>query len=388
MSTFPPITKTQFLAAFKTCDKYLKSNYIEQETFFHNIIVAFAAGLKNTMGQKKLILENFDPSAFKVMVIKLLQTFGAERWRHFENMSKKMLSEAESHFLAAGGDVLGVALGGAADCAIKGVTKKGTTALMKKAGRESAQKGARKAGQKAGQKGLQKVEYKYTETNKFLPGKNTRAQKGNTRVFETVGSSKGNRLEVLVTGESKATVKSSKSFLGTDLLHPTNGNFRKDFHLMFANPVSVVAGRALGELSQVALHERNQEEYFSYGGRNFISDGITDFISPFDEETNEVISGVAAVALDSVTDLAPYIAFWKSAFSTATNLAIGGVLSKSANQIMDYEREGFEATEKYIKTHVYADIEKDMNSMDKKQLFNMCMFATNQLIQQASKLQK
>lgn len=372
MSISASMTKPKFLAAFKTCDKYLKSNYIEQETFFHNMVNALATALKNTMGQKKLILENFDPSAFKIMVIKLLQTFGAERWRHFENMSKKMLSEAESHFLAAGGDVLGVALGGLADCGIKSATKKATATMMKNAERKSAQK--------AGQIGLQETESRYTKTIGFLP-----RQTKNTRVYKTFGPSDGNRFDVLVTGETKATLKTSKNALGTDLLHPMDKRFRKDFHLMLANPVSLVAGKAIGELTQYELHKNNQEEYFSYGKRNFITDGLTDFFSPFDEETNEKISGVAAKTIDIVTDFAPHIAFLKSAFSTGTNLLIGGLLSGSASQIMDHEREGFEATEKYIKTHVYADIEKDLNAMDKKTLFRMSMFATNQLIQQASK---
>lgn len=380
MSTLPPLTKTQFLAAFKTCDKYLKHNYIEQEVFFYNIMYALSTALKNTMGQKEITLDNFDPSAFKIMVIKLLQTFGAERWRHFENMSKKMLSEAESHFLAAGGDVLGVALGGLADCGIKSATKKATTTMMKNAGRKSAQKVGQTGGRNAGQIGLQEAESRYTKTIGFLP-----RQTKNTRVYKTFGPSDGNRFDVLVTGETKATLKTSKNALGTDLLHPMDKRFRKDFHLMLANPVSLVAGKAIGELTQYELHKNNQEEYFSYGKRNFITDGLTDFFSPFDEETNEKISGVAAKTIDIVTDFAPHIAFLKSAFSTGTNLLIGGLLSGSASQIMDHEREGFEATEKYIKTHVYADIEKDLNAMDKKTLFRMSMFATNQLIQQASK---
>ena len=315
MSILVPITKPQFLAAFKTCDKYLKSNYIEQEIFFHNMV--YAMGMAKQYQPEKIAseLEFFDDGAYRKEAVNVVKTLGPEYWRNYGNMSEQMRAEANSHFFAAGTDVVGIATG--------------------------------KVIGKAAGKFTKSISRPYSKT------------------LAKVGESNGTRMRVSanrlagtkhVPTELNASVrfKTRHTIWGTDILDWRKIS-SKDVVVDFSfNPIETADNYAANALMEEAHQNLAPGGRFSFG----------------DTDMGE--------KLDVVTDFLPYVGNAKAAVSAVTNLAIGYEYSKSAKKIEELENQNMEADRKFFNAYLFVDIEKDLNAMDKNTLYRMWLFASSQ----------
>ena len=314
MSTLPPITKTQFLEAFKNADKYVKFNYIKQETFFCNMVYVMGVTKKNMPVESKSTLEKFDDTLFRRGVMIFLRSMEPEWWRKFDNLSEKMQADAFSHLSAAGTDSIGIVLGA--------LVNKGVNSATKKVVRQ-------------GKKVITR-----------LSNRETKAATNNG-VLARMGSSKGRRMELMETGEMKINTKTSKNFLGTDLAHPFDKRFRKDYVIELSNPLADKADEIIEGYVEDARQEFTSDERFSF----------SDHMDSKVELVVDVLGGNL-----------------KAFASAFTNLAIGYVYSKSADRLAEIEGAGKAATREYIQTHVCVDVEKDLKALDKKTLYRMLQF--------------
>lgn len=314
MPTLPPITKIQFLEAFKNADKYVKFNYIKQETFFCNMVYVMGVTKKNMPVESKSTLEKFDDTLFRRGVMIFLRSMEPEWWRKFDSLAEKMQADAISHLSAAGTDSIGIVLGA--------LVNKGVNSATKKVVRQ-------------GKKVITR-----------LSNRETKAATNNG-VLARMGSSKGRRVELLETGEVRVNTKTRNNFLGTDIAHPFDKRFRKDYVIELSNPLGDKADEIIESYVEDARQTFTSEERFSF----------SDHMNSKAEFAIDVLGGNI-----------------KAAASAFTNLAIGYVYSKSADRLAQIEGAGKAATREYIQTHLCVDVEKDLKALDKKTLFRMLQF--------------
>lgn len=307
------ITKTQFLEAFKTCNKYLKCNYIEQDKFFDNMVCLMGLAKQYMPDAMNSTLDFFDAGTFRKVVVQLLKQMGPELWRDYGGLSEQMRAEANSHFFAAGTDVMGIATG----------------------------------------KVIGKAAGKFTK-NISRPYSKTLAK---------AGKSNGTRMRVSanrlagtkhVPTELNASVrfKTRHTIWGTDILDWRKIS-SKDVVVDFSfNPIETADNYAANALMEEA------HQNVAPGGRFSFSDTVM------------------GEKLDVVTDFLPYVGNAKAAVSAVTNLAIGYEYSKTAKRIEALENQNIEADRKFINAYLYVDIERDLNAMDKETLYKMWLFAS------------
>lgn len=313
MSSQTTITKTEFLEAFKTCNKYLKCNYIEQDQFFNNMVCLMGFAKQYMPDAMNSTLDFFDAGTFRKVIVQLLTTMGPELWRDYGGLSEQMQAEANSHFFAAGKDVMGIATG----------------------------------------KVIGKAAGKFTKSIS-RPYSNTLAK---------VGKSNGTRMRVSanrlagtkhVPTELNASVrfKTRHTIWGTDILDWRKIS-SKDVVVDFSfNPIETADNYAANALMEEA------HQNVAPGGRFSFSDTVM------------------GEKLDVVTDFLPYVGNAKAAVSAVTNLAIGYEYSKTAKRIEALENQNMEADRKFINAYLYVDIERDLNAMDKETLYKMWLFAS------------
>lgn len=269
---------------------------------------------KHMPEESKSSLDKFDVELFRRGVMGFLRTFGPEMWRKFDNMSEQMQADAISHHSAAGTDSIGIVLGA--------LVNKGVNSATKKVVRQ-------------GKKVITK-----------LTNQKTKAATNNG-VLARMGSSKGRRVELMETGEMRINTKTSKNVLGTDLAHPFDKRFRKDYVIELSNPLADKADEIIENYVEDARQTFTSDERFSF----------SDHLDSRVEFAIDVLGGNI-----------------KAAASAITNLAIGCVYSKSADRLAEIEGAAKAATQKYINTHLYVDIENDLNAMDKKTLYRILQF--------------
>ena len=334
MPTLLPITKPEFLAAFKTCDKYLKSNFIEQERFFDNMVCAMGITKQYLPDKISSTSDFFDEVTFRKVVVSILKTLGPEYWRHYENMSEQMRAEANSHFFAAGTDAVGIALGAIAGKVIKPMTKNAV--------RESGKIISRLSRQEA---------KKVTEVA-------TKASTKNNGVLNRLGKTNGNRLEITEEGEAVLHLKTRHTNMGRDINPRKFADLRtsKDSNFtIVGNPLAVGYGKVIGKYLDAKLQEYTIGERFSFSDHFCFKNKI----------------------IDIGTDFVPILGNSKAAVSALTNFAIGRVFSKSADRIAEIEKQIYEADQRFFNSHLFVDIEKDLNAMDKSTLYRMWLFASS-----------
>lgn len=311
MPTLPSLTKTQFLEAFKTCDKYIKFNYIEQEKFFYNMVYVMGTAKNYMPEETKSSLDKFDVALFRRGIMAFLRTLGPEMWRKFDNMAEKMQAEADSHLFAAGTDLAGIVIGEVVGGAAKKMTKS--------------------------------ISRPYRKTAAFI-GK----PEGSTMnaMYNRLDGTKN----IVTRLEAKANLKTSNSVWGTDVLDWKKFG-RTNIEIEFAlDPNEVLFNHEIGKGVEY-MHQN-----VAPGGRFSFGDTVM------------------GEKLDVVTDYVPYLGKAKAFVSSLANLAIGCVYSKSADRLAEIEGAAKAATQKYINTHLYVDIENDLNAMDKKTLYRILQF--------------
>ncbi len=311
MQPLAPITKTEFLEFFKNADRYVKFNYIEQETFFCNMVYVMGVTKKVMPMESKSTLEKFDEALFRRGVMTFLRSMEPENWRKFDNLSEKMQADANSHLFAAGTDLAGIVIGEAVGGAAKKMTKS--------------------------------ISRPYRKTAAFI-GK---PEGNNMKVmYNRLDGTKDivNRVEV------KANLKTSNSVWGTDVLDWKKFG-RTDIEIEFAlDPNEVLFNHEIGKGVEYVHQNVAPGGRFSFGDT------------------------VMGEKMDVVTDYVPYLGKAKAFVSSVANLAIGCVYSKSADRLAQIEGAGKAATREYIQTHLCVDVEKDLKALDKKTLFRMLQF--------------
>lgn len=313
MPTLPPITKTQFLEAFKSCDKYIKFNYIEQEKFFYNMVYVMGTAKNYMPEETKSTLDKFNVGLFRRGIMAFLRTLGPEMWRKFDNMAEKMQAEANSHLFAAGTDLAGIVLG----AGVGKVASKATKAISRPYAKNLV---------------------------------NVVTEKGN-RYNVNVNRLAGTK-SVPTQMSASAHFKTRHTVWGTDIFDWRKISTKDTVVNITVNPAEVFGGELSSGVTDYAQQQVTPGETFSFS---------------FGDSS-------VAEAGNVITDFIPYLGNAKAAVSSVVNLAISSVYSKSADTIAEIEGAGKEATRKYINTHLYVDIEKDLKSLDKKTLFRMLQF--------------
>lgn len=361
MSISVPITKPQFLDAFKTCDKYLKSNYIEQEIFFHNMVYAMGMAKQYLPDKIASELEFFDDGAYRKEAVNVVKTLGPEYWRNYGNMSEQMRAEANSHFFGAGTDVLGIAFGAGVGKGVKMATKAGVKMISRGMARGTKMAVAASRGEVAA-------------VAKNATTKTT--QRGD--VLLRIGKSGGERVEFTSAGEvrlhSKTRFRNAGRYVGSfdieirkeKFLNVTADiNVDKFMNLqnsmdstmtLFQNPAALGISRGFGYGANKLQEKLTEGGRFSFGDHSVFK--------------NKVV--------DVGTDFVPIVGNAKSAISAVTNLAIGYEYSKTAKKIEELENQNMEADRKFFNAYLFVDIEKDLNAMDKNTLYRMWLFASSQ----------
>ena len=319
MPTLSPITKTQFLEAFKTCDKYLKSNYIEQEIFYYNMVYAMGMAKQYMPDKIASELEFFDDGTYRKVVVNIVKTLGPEYWRNYGNMSEQMRAEANSHFFAAGTDLAGIAIGEG----VGRVAGKATRAISR-----PYRKTLAKMGESGGNR--VKVAMNRVKSTKYLPSQ----------------------------VEANIHIKTRHTIWGTDILDWRKISSKDNVVEISLNPMETAANQVIGAATDIA------HQAIAPGGRFSFSDTVM------------------GDKLDVVTDFVPYVGNAKAFVSAVTNIAIGYEYSKTAKKIEELEKQGLEADRKFFNAYLFVDIEKDLNAMDKDKLYQMWRFAINQYNQQ------
>lgn len=326
MSISVPITKPQFLAAFKTCDKYLKSNYIEQEIFFHNMVYAMGMAKQYLPDKIASELEFFDDGAYRKEAVNVVKTLGPEYWRNYGNMSEQMRAEANRFFFAAGTDTASIAIG----AGVGKLASKATKAISRPYAKHLVSKTVKRGG-------------KVTVN-------------GDVNVNRLMGT-KGVPTQM----EASIGIKTQNKVWRKELLPWKKPKVYKEVVISATiNPIEVFA--------------------------NQVSEGITDYaeqtLAPnlVSDDTFSFSFGdsLFAEAGNVVTDFIPYVGNAKAAVSAVTNLAIGYEYSKTAKKIEELENQNMEADRKFFNAYLFVDIEKDLNAMDKTTLYRMWLFASSQ----------
>ena len=320
MSSQTNMTKTEFLEAFKTCNKYLKFNYIEQDQFFNNMV--FLMGLANLdMTEGEIFdIEEFDDAAYRKLVVRIVKMLGPEQWKDFENSSEQLRAEANSHFFAAGTDLAGIAIGACVGKVASKVTK-----------------------------GISRPYAKHL-VKKVTP-------KG-TKIDVNVKRLAGTRS---VTTELNASLrlKTHDSIWGLEMLPWKKATLKDTVIEATINPSEVFMGEIAGGVTDYAQDKIAPGETFSFS----FGDSLV------------------AKAGNVLTDFIPYVGNAKAFVSSVTNFFIGREYSATADRVAEIERKSMEATRRFFDTYFYVDIEKDINSIDKKTLFKMAVFASDNLVQ-------
>lgn len=315
MHTTSTITKTVFIEAFKTCNKYLKCNYIDQETFFHNMIHAMICVKRQSSGNEAVDFKLFDDVALRKEIVGILKTMGPTYWRDYENLSKKLKDDAKSYFFTAGTDAAGIFVGMGMGKAVGKVTKQMSRPYSKT---------LLKAGQSNGNR--IKVSYRRLNNTKHVPTQ-----------FDV-----------------KTQFKTQNTIWGRDIFH---GKITKDTTVEISlNSIEIADNIAIGTATEEVHQNIAPGESFSFGNTE------TKF----------------GYWCDKITDYVPYVGVSKAVVSSAVNIAIGYEYSKTAKLIEEQDMKNIEADRKFIQEHLYADIKSDLKAMDKKQLFNMWLFAIKQ----------
>ena len=321
MPTLPPITKPQFLAAFKTCDKYLKRNYIEQETFFNNMV--YAMGLAKQYLPDKITSEPefFDDGAYRKEVVNVVKTLGPEYWRNYGNMSEQMRAEANRYFFAAGTDAASIAVG----AGVGKLASKATKAISRPNAKHLV-KTVTKNGHKLD-----------VNVNRLAGSKSIPTQMN-----------------------AKVSLNTHNSILGREMLPWKKPTLKNTVIEATISPTEVF----LGELS---------DGITDYAEQTLATNSVSD-----DTISLSFGDSLVAEAGNVVTDFIPYVGNAKAAVSAVTNLAIGFQFSKTAKNIEELEKQGIEADRKFFNAYLFVDIEKDLNAMDKTTLYRMWLFAGDQ----------
>ena len=366
-TSYPPMTKPEFLAAFKTCDKYLKSNYIEQETFFHNMVCAMSEAKLNLSDMITPELDSFDEVAYRGDIIRIVKTMGPERWHNYCNLSEQMKAEANSHFFAAGTDSMGIAVGSWVGKGVKFVTKAGVRMVSKGLTRSTI-KAASTASRRETAAAVKSVAKKATKSN--VAEKATKSKD----VLYRFGENDGNRFDVTSEGELKLHIKTHNKNMGRyvgsfevntggkkgygidaeiSLEKFKNLHYSRDSEwTLIENPLSVLVNRSLEYGADMLREGLTGGSRFSFGDTWLFS--------------NKVV--------DVGTDFIPVFGNAKAAVSAVTNLAIGFQYlweAKKNEKLEEKDRDDF-------KKNILVDISEDLKVMDKTTLYRMWLFAGDQ----------
>lgn len=318
MHNISPITKTAFIEAFKTCDKYLKCRYIEQETFFNNMVYAMLVAKQNQPSNISAH-EFFDAVSFRKDVINTVKTLGPTYWRKYGNLAEQMRAEARSYYFSAGTDVTGIAIGAGVSKATSKVTKY--------------------------------ISRPYSKTL-LKVGKN-----GNRFKVSYIQNTKHVPTEI----NAKMHVKTRHAILGTsfdfnikDGIKISNTDTIVDLSI---NPIEIAGNLAIGSLTEAVHQNVAPGNSFSFGDIN---------------------DSLLWKAGDVITDFVPYVGNAKAAVSSFVNYKLGDTYTETAKIVEENEQKSMDADSNFIQTHLFVDIEKDLNAMDKTTLYQMWLFATKQ----------
>lgn len=293
MHNISPITKTAFLEAFKTCDKYLKCRYIEQEAFFNNMVYAMLVARQNLPGNIYLAPEFFDDVSFRKDVIDTVKKLGLTYWRKYKIYSEEMRAEARSHYLAAGTDAAGIAISA----------------------------------------GIGKAVKHFPALKRSIS-------------FNTKNTVWGKSVDINLKESLKKGFKNGVKISNTDTV------------VEFAiNPVEIGANFASGVLTEDFHRDVAPGKSFSFGGIN---------------------DSLLWKAGDVVTDFVPYVGNAKAAVSSVVNYKIGDAYFETAKIAEENEQKSMDADSKFIQTHLFVNIEKDLNAIDKTTLYQMWLYAAKQ----------
>lgn len=316
-----PITKTAFLEAFKTCDKYLNCRYIEQEAFFNNMVYAMLVARQNLPGNIYPAPEFFDDVSFRKDVIDTVKKMGLTYWRKYRIYSEEMRAEARSHYFTAGTDAAGIAIGFGIGKAASKVTKYMSRPYSKKLLKVGKNNGNR---MKMSFNRLQDTKVP-TELNMKIHVKTRHTVWGTSYDFN---------------------IKDGIKIRNTDTI--------VDFSI---NPIEIADNLAIGALTEEVHQNVASGKNFSFGDIN----------DSWMWKTG-----------DKITDFVPYVGNAKAAVSSFVNYKIGNAYSETAKIAEENEQKSMDADSNFIRTHLFVDIEKDLNAMDKTTLYQMGLFATKQ----------
>ena len=357
-----PLTKTEFLEAFKNTRKYIKDNYIKQEVFLNNMVDAMCYAYsfqQNSLGdavmnvnaqsfidpsvllvrrnmmtnsfsdnQPPIPIDKFNDKIFKQYVIQITYSFDPIKWGCFELLSEELINqmheEADSYDTAALFDLVGIALTAAGGKIVKSVA------------------------QKLSRKGLKTTAKTITK----LFDEETLSRK--------IGSEKG---------------------MGMDLYKNGGMNFSANGYNFLAIP-----GPAPLAANGVYSGIRNYfsgEIISSYDGIKEYTDMATRHL-PIDNDTKNQISIGSAMALDYGTDFVPVLGNAKSLSSFLTNTSISDELRENIKSIKKHKEQEYSDKDKAIKNTICVEIKKDLHSFDKKTLYRMMKYALTQNKKQLS----
>lgn len=316
-----PVTKPEFLAAFKTCDKYLKNNYIEQETFFHNMVCAMGEAKLNLSDMITPELDSFDEVAYRGDTIRIVKTMGPERWRNYGNMSAQMRAEANRFFFAAGTDAASIAVG----AGVGKLASKATKAISRPNAKHLV-KAVTKNGHKLD------VSVNRLAGSKSIPTQMT----------------------------AKVSLNTHNSILGMEMLPWKEPTLKNTVMEATINPTEVFLGEVADGITDYA------EQTLA---PNLVSNDTISF---------SFGDSLVAEAGNVITDFIPYVGNAKAGVSAFFNYLVGREYSKTAKRIEKIEKQEMAADQRFFNAYMFVDIEKDLNAMDKTMLYRMWLFASSQ----------
>lgn len=315
-----PITKTEFIEAFKTCNKYLESNYIAQETFFENMARAMVLAKQYQQDKLASTLDFFDEVSYRIQVVSVAKMMGPEYWRDYGNLSEQMRAEANRFFFAAGTDAASIAVG----AGVGKLASKVTKAISRPNAKHLV---------KAVTKNKHKVD---VNVNRLAGSKSIPTQM-----------------------TASVSLNTHKSILGLEMLPWKEPTLKNTVIEATFSPTEVF----FGELSDGITDYAEQTLV-----PNLVSDDTISF---------SFGDSLVAEAGNVVTDFIPYVGNAKAGVSAFFNYLVGREYSKTAKRIEKIEKQDMEADRKFFNAYLFVDIEKDLNAMDKDKLYQMWQFALN-----------